>query len=396
MIKSLKQLDINGKRVLVRVDFNVPLDDSRHITDDNRIVESLPTIRAIINAGGIPVLMSHLGRPKGQRNDKYSIAPCAEHLQTLLGSRVIFSPDCIGEVAVSSVASALHGDTVLLENLRFYAEEEKNDASFCEQLASLGDVYVNDAFGTAHRAHASTEGVARFFVGKRAAGLLIEKEIEYIGGAVNKPKRPLVAILGGSKVSDKIEVISNLLGIADHILIGGGMANTFAKAMGYETGDSLVEADKVDLAKELIERSNGKLVFPSDAVIADAFAADAQTQIVSIDAVPQGWRILDIGPASRQLFSTFISQSATVVWNGPMGVFEMDAFNKGTFSIAQSLADATTKGTITIIGGGDSAAAIAQAGLKDKVSHVSTGGGASLEYLEGKQLPGITVLDEQS
>lgn len=394
MIKSLHDLDLHGKRILVRVDFNVPLDENKHITDDNRIVESLPTIRKIIADGGIAVLMSHLGRPKGQRNEKYSLAPVATHVQQLLGSTVHFAGDCIGEVATQTVSAAQPGEVVLLENLRFYAEEEKNDEGFAAQLAALGDVYVNDAFGTAHRAHASTEGVARFFAGKRAAGYLIAKELEYIGGALSTPSRPFVAILGGSKVSDKIEVISNLLAIADTILIGGGMANTFAKAMGYEMGDSLVEADKVELAKELIAKSNGKLLFPVDAVIADAFDANANTQIVDMDKVPTGWRVLDIGPRSVELFNNSISNAKTVVWNGPMGVFEMEKFNKGTFAVAQALADATPTGCITIIGGGDSAAAIAQAGLKDKVSHVSTGGGASLEYLEGKVLPGIAVLEE--
>ncbi|MBX7154920.1 MAG: phosphoglycerate kinase [Bacteriodetes bacterium] len=395
MIKTITDLDLHNKRVLVRVDFNVPLDDNRTITDDTRIVESLPTIKKIIADGGIPILMSHLGRPKGERKEKYSLAPVAAHLQTLLGITVHFATDCIGEPATTTVAAAKPGEVVLLENLRFYAEEEKNDAGFAEQLSHLGDVYINDAFGTAHRAHASTEGVAKFFVGNRASGYLIAKELEYIGGALQNPQRPFTAILGGSKVSDKIEVISNLLSIADAILIGGGMANTFAKAMGYEMGDSLVETDKVDLAKELITKSENKLIFPVDAVIADAFDANANTQIVDMNKVPTGWRVLDIGPKSVALFAQQIANSKTVVWNGPMGVFEMDAFNKGTFAVAQALANATTTGTITIIGGGDSAAAIAQAGLKDQVSHVSTGGGASLEYLEGKQLPGIVVLDEQ-
>lgn len=395
MIRTIDEMPLSGKKVLVRVDFNVPLDDELNITDDTRIVESLPTIQKILSENATPILMSHLGRPKGKRNEKYSLAPVAKRLQELLGSRVHLASDCVGKDVEDLIASAKEGDTILLENVRFYAEEEANDANFSEQLSTLGDVFINDAFGTAHRAHASTEGVARFFEGRRAVGYLIGKELKFIGGAISNPQRPLVAILGGSKVSDKIEVINNLLSIADTILIGGGMANTFAKALGYETGDSLVEEDKVELAKELLSSANGKIVIPSDAIIADEFSATANTQTVAINSVPKGWRILDIGPASVETYTQYILNSKTVVWNGPMGVFEMEAFNKGTFAIAQALATATSHGTITIVGGGDSAAAIAQANLKEQVSHVSTGGGASLEYLEGKILPGIAILDEK-
>lgn len=395
MIRTIDEMPLSGKKVLVRVDFNVPLDDELNITDDTRIVESLPTIQKILSENATPILMSHLGRPKGKRNEKYSLAPVAKRLQELLGSTVHLASDCVGKDVEDLIASAKQGDTILLENVRFYAEEEANDAHFSEQLSTLGDVFINDAFGTAHRAHASTEGVARFFEGRRAVGYLIGKELKFIGGAISNPQRPLVAILGGSKVSDKIEVINNLLSIADTILIGGGMANTFAKALGYETGDSLVEEDKVELAKELLSSANGKIVIPSDAIIADEFSATANTQTVAINSVPKGWRILDIGPASVETYTQYILNSKTVVWNGPMGVFEMEAFNKGTFAIAQALATATSHGTITIVGGGDSAAAIAQANLKEQVSHVSTGGGASLEYLEGKILPGIAILDEK-
>ncbi len=394
MIHSIDDLSLGGKRVLVRVDFNVPLDEGGAITDDTRIVESLPTIRAIVSHGGRAVLMSHLGRPKGKVNPKYSLQPAATRLSELLNQPVAFAADCIGEAAAKAVEALSDGQVVLLENLRFYAEEEANDEAFCKQLASLGDLYINDAFGTAHRAHASTEGVAKHFIGRRAVGYLIAKELKYLGEALSTPQRPFCAIMGGSKVSDKIEVISNLLTKADSILIGGGMANTFFAAQGHSIGDSLCEHDKVALAASLLEQASSKLILPIDAVVADAFDAHANTQIVAINNVPDGWRILDIGPRSVELFRNTIIASKTIVWNGPMGVFEMDAFNKGTFAVAHALVDATAGGSVTIVGGGDSAAAIAQAGLKDGVSHVSTGGGASLEYLEGKVLPGIAVLDE--
>ncbi len=394
MIHTIDDIAIAHKRVLVRVDFNVPLDENGSITDDTRIVESLPTIRRIREAGAKTILMSHLGRPKGKVNPKYTLAPAAKRLSELLGCPVPLAPDCVGDAAAAAVHAMSDGDVLVLENLRFHPEEEANDATFCAQLAELGDVYVNDAFGTAHRAHASTEGVARLFVGKRAAGYLIAKELQYLGQALQNPVRPFCAILGGSKVSDKIDVISNLLTKADRIIIGGGMANTFFAAQGLGIGDSLCEHDKIALAKELLATANDKLVLPSDAIIADAFDAAANTQVVSVDAVPEGWRILDIGPESVAVFRSTILSSKTIVWNGPMGVFEMEAFNKGTFAVAEALAEATTHGATTIVGGGDSAAAIAQAGLKNSVSHVSTGGGASLEFLEGKELPGIVILDE--
>ncbi len=394
MIHSIDDLQLTGKKVLLRVDFNVPLDDNGHITDDTRIFESLPTIRKIVAEGGRTILMSHLGRPKGKVNPKYSLAPAAQRLSELLGTKVQFASDCIGADVLALANALQNGEVLLLENLRFYAQEEANDEEFCSQLAALGDVYVNDAFGTAHRAHASTEGVAKHFVGRRAVGYLIAKELKYLGQALTSPARPFCAIMGGSKVSDKIEVISNLLQKADTILIGGGMANTFFAAQGHSIGDSLCEHDKIDLAKELLQKAGSQIVLPVDAVIADAFDANANTQTVAVDAVPQGWRILDIGPKSVELFRTTIMASKTIVWNGPMGVFEMDAFNNGTFAVAHALADATSEGSITIVGGGDSAAAISQAGLKDAVSHVSTGGGASLEFLEGKVLPGISILDE--
>ena len=394
MIRSISDLDISGKRVLVRVDFNVPLDDQQHITDDTRIREALPTIRYIIEHGASAILMSHMGRPKGRVNAKYSLIPVAQHLAQLLARPVQFVADCRGDIAHSAAAAAKPGDVLLLENLRFYAEEEQNSEEMSKDLASLGDMYCNDAFGTAHRAHASTEGVARFFEGRRAAGFLIAKELQYLGSALRDPKRPFVAILGGSKVSDKIQVIANLLTIADKIVIGGGMANTFFKAQGHDVGDSLCELDAVQTAKDLLASASDKIVLPVDAVIADAFDAAANTQVVAVDAVPAGWRILDIGPASVQKFDALIESASTIVWNGPMGVFEMPAFNKGTFAIAQSMANATAKGAISIVGGGDSAAAITQSGLQDKVSHVSTGGGASLEFLEGKKLPGIEILNE--
>jgi phosphoglycerate kinase len=380
--------------VLVRVDYNVPFNDAGAITDDTRIVESLPTVRKICAEGGIAVLMSHLGRPKGKVNPKYSLAPVAQHLSGLLQTPVHFVPVCIGAEAEAAVAAAQPGQIVMLENVRFHPEEEANDPVFAEQLSRLGDVYVNDAFGTAHRAHASTEGVATFFATKRGAGYLIAKELQYLGSALSNPARPFVAILGGSKVSDKIEVIQNLLSKADSIIIGGGMANTFVRAQGLPTGDSLVEEDKVEMARALLQSAGDRILLPTDAIIADAFDANANHKAVSVQNIPEGWRILDIGPESVKSFTACIESAKTVVWNGPMGVFEFPAFSGGTFGIAHALCTATAHGAVTIVGGGDSAAAIAQAGLKSGVSHVSTGGGASLEYLEGKVLPGIAILEE--
>ena len=394
MIRTLDELPLRGHRVLVRVDYNVPFNDAGAITDDTRIVESLPTVRKICAEGGIAVLMSHLGRPKGKVNPKYSLAPVAQHLSDLLQTPVHFVPVCIGAEAEAAVAAAQPGQIVMLENVRFHPEEEANDPVFAEQLSRLGDVYVNDAFGTAHRAHASTEGVATFFATKRGAGYLIAKELQYLGSALSNPARPFVAILGGSKVSDKIEVIQNLLSKADSIIIGGGMANTFVRAQGLPTGDSLVEEDKVEMARALLQSAGDRILLPTDAIIADAFDANANHKAVSVQNIPEGWRILDIGPESVKSFTACIESAKTVVWNGPMGVFEFPAFSGGTFGIAHALCTATAHGAVTMVGGGDSAAAIAQAGLKSGVSHVSTGGGASLEYLEGKVLPGIAILEE--
>ena len=394
---TVEDLKVKGRRVLVRVDFNVPLDEKQGITDDTRIRESLPTIRHIVDGGGIAVLMAHLGRPKGEVVPKMSLKPAATRLEELLGAPVRLATDCVGPDAERVVNAAKPGEVVLLENLRFHAEEEKNVAGFAEQLAKLGDVYVNDAFGAAHRAHASTEGVTAFFE-QCAAGFLMEKEIRYLSMAVAEPKRPFLAILGGAKISGKIDVIENLFDKVDALIIGGGMACTFFKAMGLEIGNSLLEEDKVELAGELLKRAEGskmRLLLPVDWVVADRFAADANTQVVSREAIPEDWAALDIGPETRALFAEEVSKANTVVWNGPMGVFEMDRFAVGTDALAEALARATDGGAMTIIGGGDSAAAIAKAGLSDRMTHISTGGGASLEYLEGKVLPGIAALTDR-
>lgn len=385
--------ELKGKRVLVRVDFNVPMskDDPPRITDDKRIIESLPTIKKIVADGGKVILMSHMGRPKGEKNPKYSLAPIAEHLSRVLNKGVYFSDDCISDDTVSIVGELKDGDILLLENLRFYNEEEKNNQDFAKKLASYGDVYINDAFGTAHRAHASTEGVTHF-IDKCAAGYLMQKELEFLSKAVTNPEHPYIAILGGSKISGKIDVIKNLLDKADKILIGGGMIFTFYKAMGHEIGKSILEEDKLDLAKELLAESNGKIMLPVDIVIADEFKNEAAHSVVWGNEMPADKIGMDIGPETVKQFKEEILKGKTVVWNGPMGVFEMDNFAKGTFEIAEALVEATKKGAITIIGGGDSAAAIAKAGLESEVSHVSTGGGASLEFLEGKTLPGVDAL----
>jgi len=394
-IEDLSKNDgLKSKRVLVRVDFNVPMskDDTPRITDDKRIVESLPTITKVIAGGGKLILMSHMGRPKGEKNLKYSLRPVAMHLSELLDKPVLFADDCIGESTEAIVNDLQDGDILLLENLRFYNEEEKNNPEFAKRLASYGDIYINDAFGTAHRAHASTEGVTHY-IKTCAAGYLMQKELEYLSKAVAAPEHPYVAILGGSKISGKIDVIKNLLGKADKILIGGGMIFTFYKAMGYEIGNSLLEEDKIDLAKELIAEAGNKLILPVDVVTADKFENDAAFTTVDADKIPAGKIGMDIGAKTISLFKDEILKAKTVVWNGPMGVFEMDNFAKGTFEVAKALAEATKKGAITVIGGGDSAAAIAKAGLENEVSHVSTGGGASLEFLEGKTLPGVEALN---
>ena len=393
---SIDKVDLKDKRVLVRVDFNVPLDDKLNVTNDIRIVESFPTIKKIIDSSGKAILMSHLGRPKGERKPEFSLKPAAERLSKLLNKNVLLAPDCIGTETEKIVSNMKAGDVVLLENLRFHKEEEKNDPEFAKQLASLGDVYINDAFGSAHRAHASTEGVTKF-IKTCAAGYLMQKELDYLGSALSNPKRPYCAVLGGAKISGKIDVINNLLDKVDSLIIGGGMAFTFFKAQGKEIGKSLLEAEKLDLAKELlnkISKSKVKLLLPVDIVVAEEFKNDSPSSIVNVDEIPSDKMGLDIGPETIKLFSDVVMKSKTIVWNGPMGVFEMDNFAKGTFSIAQTLAEATVKGSVTVIGGGDSAAAIDKAGLKDKVSHVSTGGGASLEFLEGKTLPGVAALND--
>ncbi len=391
---SIDNVELKNKKVLVRVDFNVPLDENLKITDDIRITSSLPTIKKIINEGGKAILMSHLGRPKGKVNPKYSLKPAAERLSELLGKEVKLAPDCIGDEVKALVNQMNPGDVLMLENLRFHDEEEKNDEAFSKQLAELGDIYINDAFGSAHRAHASTEGVTKF-IKICAAGYLMQKELEYLGTAITNPKRPFTAVLGGAKISGKIDVISNLLGKVDKLLIGGGMAFTFLKAQGKEIGKSLLEEEKIDLAKEVLNKVNNssvKFLLPVDFVVADEFKNESPSTIVNADSIPSDKMGLDIGPETIKLFKQELESSKTVVWNGPMGVFEMDNFAKGTFALAQVLADITAKDVITIIGGGDSAAAISKAGLEDKVSHVSTGGGASLEFLEGKVLPGVDAL----
>ncbi len=393
---SIDKVELKGKRVLVRVDFNVPLDENLNITDDIRITESLPTIKKIVADGGKAILMSHLGRPKGGPNPKYSLKPTANRLSELIGKEVKLAPDCVGPDAKAMVDAMKDGDVLILENVRFHPEEEKNDPTFAKQLSELGDVYINDAFGSAHRAHASTEGVTKFLK-ISAAGYLMQKELDYLGGAITNPKRPYVAILGGAKISGKIDVINNLLGKVDTLIVGGGMAYTFYKAEGKEIGTSLLEAEKVDLAKEVLanaKKSGIKFLLPKDVVVASEFNNDSPSTVVSVDAMPADKMGLDIGPATIKLFSDELRNAKTIVWNGPMGVFEMDNFAKGTNAIAQVLADVTATGSITVIGGGDSAAAITKAGLKDKVSHVSTGGGASLEFLEGKALPGVVALND--
>jgi len=393
---SIDKVDLKEKRVLVRVDFNVPLDEKLNVTNDIRIVESLPTIKKIIASGGKAILMSHLGRPKGERKAEFSLKPAAERLSKLIGKEVKLAPDCIGAETEKMVNEMKPGDVVLLENLRFHKQEEKNDPEFAKQLATLGDVYINDAFGSAHRAHASTEGVTKY-VKTCAAGYLMQKELDYLGSALANPKRPYCAVLGGAKISGKIDVINNLLDKVDTLIVGGGMAFTFFKAQGKEIGKSLLEDEKLELAKELLKKvKSGKLKFllPVDVVVADEFKNESPTAIVDADKIPADKMGLDIGPKSIKLFSDELMKSKTIVWNGPMGVFEMDNFAKGTFAVAGALAKATEGGAVTVIGGGDSAAAIADAGLEKKVSHVSTGGGASLEFLEGKILPGVAALTD--
>jgi phosphoglycerate kinase len=387
--KTIRNIDVKGKRVLVRVDFNVPLRDGE-VTDDNRIQAALPTIKALLDDGAAVILFSHLGRPKGNVVPELRMGPVADRLSALLDRPVKKLDDCVGADVEAAVAEMEPGDIILLENTRFHAEEKANDPEFAKRLASLGDIFVNDAFGAAHRAHASTAGVAEYL--PSVAGLLIEKELEFLSMATENPEHPLIAILGGAKVSDKIGVIDNLLAKCDRLLIGGGMANTFFEAMGYEMGDSLVEEDAVDTARSLLDQAGTQIVLPVDVTIADAFDNDANRQVVAPDAVPEGWRILDIGPKTIDTFESALNGANTVVWNGPLGVFEMPNFAKGTFAVAELLA---TLDAVTIIGGGDSAAAVKEAGLANEMTHVSTGGGASLTFLEGKVLPGIAALDDK-
>ncbi len=395
MIRSMEDADFQNKNVLVRVDLNVPFDNKGNISDDTRIVETLPTIDKIIDKGGTPILMSHLGRPKGQFNPKYSLKPVAEYLKNHFGYRVIFVDDCIGESAKQAIFKAELGDVVLLENLRFYPEEEANDSDFASKLASLADIYINDAFGTAHRAHASTTAVASFFE-EKYAGILMLKEIDYLRRVLGDPRKPFVAVIGGSKISGKIDVIKQLFDKCDSILLGGGMIFTFYKAMGLEIGNSICEEDKIELANELIKSAKERginLILPNDLVVADSFSNDAPFTIVDYDAIPRGRVGMDIGQKTINQYSEIIKSAATVFWNGPMGVFEMNNFAKGTLEVAQALAELTSLGGITIIGGGDSAAAVKSAGIEKFISHVSTGGGASLEFLEGKVLPGVAALE---
>ena len=394
--KTIKDVNVEGKRVFVRCDFNVPLDAEGNITDDNRIRAALPTIKYLLDHGAKVVLASHLGRPKNGPEEKYSLKPVAKRLNELLGGKVTMASDVIGEDAQAKVAALKNGEAVLLENVRFHKEEEKNDPEFAKKLAAFADIYVNDAFGTAHRAHASTEGISHF-VKTSVAGFLIEKELEIMGGALNNPKRPFVAILGGAKVSDKIGVINNLLEKVDKLLIGGAMAYTFIVAKGGKVGKSMLETDKVDLAKELLEKAAAKgveLYLPVDTVIAKEFKADAESKVCPTMEIPDEWEGLDIGPKTAEIFADVIKSAKTVIWNGPMGVFEFPKFAVGTKAVAQALAD--NPEATTIIGGGDSAAAIEQLGYADKVTHISTGGGASLEYLEGKVLPGIACLNDKN
>jgi phosphoglycerate kinase len=387
--KTIRDFNYSGKKVLVRVDFNVPLADGM-VSDDTRIRAAIPTIKYLLDQNAAVILCSHLGRPKGKADPAYSMRPTAAHLATLLDKPVAFAEDCIGPKAEEAAAKLKPGEVLVLENTRYHAEEEANDPEMDKQLASLADYYVNDAFGSAHRAHASTAGVAAYL--PAAAGFLMEKEIQYLGQAIADPKRPFVAILGGAKISDKIGVIRNLLEKADKVLIGGGMANTFFAAEGYQMADSLVEADAIDTAKELLAAADERLVLPVDMVIADAFEDGAQSKVLPVGDVPDGWRVLDIGPESVKVFSEALKGSGTVVWNGPMGVFEFPTFAKGTFALAKAVADC---GGTTIIGGGDSVSAVKKSGLADKITHISTGGGASLEMLEGIELPGVAVLQDK-
>lgn len=396
-MKTIDNLNFSGKKALIRVDFNVPLDKDFNITDDNRIQGALPTIKKILADGGSVILMSHLGRPKEGPTEKYSLKHVVKHLSTVLGKEVQFADDCIGAQASEKAAALKNGEVLLLENLRFYKEEEKGDQAFAEKLSKLGDVYVNDAFGTAHRAHASTAIIARFFPNAKYFGYLMASELNNAEKVLNNAERPFTAIMGGAKVSDKILLIERLLEKVDNLLIGGGMAYTFAKAQGGKIGKSLVEEDKLDLALSLIEKAKSKgvnLVLPVDSVIADAFAADANTDVAKNDNIKDGWMGLDIGPEAVKQYREVVTNSKTILWNGPMGVFEMAKFENGTKAVAEAVVEATSAGAFSLIGGGDSAAAVAKFGFEEKVSYVSTGGGALLEYMEGKELPGVKAINE--
>ena len=394
--KTMLHIEPHGKKVFVRVDFNVPMDENQHITNDTRIRATLPTIQHLLNAGAAVILACHVGRPTEAREPQFSTRPIVARLEECLGQPVKWASDCVGPEAEKAAADLKPGEVLLLENLRYHKAEKKNDPEFAKQLASLADIAVDDAFGVAHRAHASNVGITAYL--ETVAGFLMEKEINYIGKTLENPKRPFVAIIGGAKVSDKIGVIENMIDKVDTIIIGGGMAHTFDASKGYPVGDSLVERDKIDLAKELLEKAEKKgvkVVLPVDLVIADKFAADANTKIVDVDKVPDGWQALDSGPKTSEEYVNALKGAKTVIWNGPMGVFEFDAFAKGTEAVARAVAQATKEGAISIVGGGDSIAALKKTGLSEKISHISTGGGATLELLEGKVLPGIAALADE-
>ncbi len=393
MIKSINESNFNGKRVIIRVDFNVPIKDGQ-VADITRIEAALPTIDKVIDDGGIPILISHLGRPTGPQKE-FSLEPVAKYMREFYGYNVIFIHDCIGDEVKNAIKAAVPGDVILLENLRFHPEEEKNDIEFARKLAELGDIYIDDAFGSIHRSHSSIDAICKFFP-ERYAGYLLLNELDYMGKTLDNPKHPFIAILGGAKISDKIDVIRNLLSKCDSILIGGAMTFTFLKAKGYEVGKSLVESDKIELANKLMEEANQmkvQLVLPDDIIVADKLSEDANCQNVSIENIPNDWMGVDIGENTIKKYSTIIHNSKTIFWNGPLGIFEIDKFSKGTYGITKAMADASENGAITVVGGGDSASAVLKSGLSDKITYISTGGGASLEYIKGKKLPGLVALE---
>ncbi|MEK6508258.1 phosphoglycerate kinase [Myroides sp. C4067] len=396
-MKSIDSFDFKDQKVLVRVDFNVPLDENFNVTDTNRIEAAKPTIEKIVKEGGVAILMSHLGRPKGERNDKYSLRHIVAKTEDILGHKVTFVNDCVGSTVKEAIAASKAGDIILLENLRFYAEEEKGDEGFSKQLAELADFYVNDAFGTAHRAHASTTIVAKYFADKKCFGYLLAKEIESLNKVLNSTDKPVTAVLGGSKVSSKITIIENILDKIDHMIIGGGMTFTFIKALGGKIGNSICEDDKLELALDILKKAKEKNVqvhLPVDILAADAFAADANVQVVAANEIPDGWQGLDVGPKTLESLKPVVAESKIILWNGPLGVFEMEKFANGTIELGNFIAEATKNGTFSLVGGGDSVAAVKQFGLAPKMSYVSTGGGAMLEMLEGQVLPGIKAIQE--